>query len=50
MRSRDDPDGEIFTGAPISLSHGELAAIVNLYRFIDAENSSRVRSHFGPTK
>lgn len=50
MRSRDDPDGEMFTGAPISLSHGKLAATVNLYRFIDAENSTRVRSHFGPTK
>lgn len=31
----------LLAGAPISLSHGELAATANSYRFIDAENSSR---------
>lgn len=34
----------LLAGAPISLSHGELAATANSYRFIDAENSLRVRS------
>jgi len=36
-----DPDGEMFvcgSGAPISLSHGGLAAMANSCRFIDVEN------------
>lgn len=45
----DDPGGEMFAGASISLNHGELVT-VNSYRFIDAENSPRVRSHFGLMK
>lgn len=31
----------LLAGAPISLSHGELAATANSYRFIDAERIHR---------
>lgn len=37
-----DPGGCLLAGAPISLSHAELAATANSYRFIDAE-----RIHYG---